>query len=1283
MNTCSDTPVSSDIVPISFETTFAQSILKGKSHTGKKHTVSFLPEEFEVIGYGGDEYSSDEEDGFFESSNDDCDIIFPDGEDEKELQKLTRINTDFNSVTANLDEKNDKKTKKIQPLELGKPLTDGEGKKQTLLVSVEPFATSQAPPKKKATLIKSAFENEDKNKPVVNNSAPYTNSIASSRKTHLFKLLDTNDAAVTQNNTTVTNRVAENNLTNLILNQALSQKGSEDKVYSSNIEVTSGDVYLEPIPSEEISPPPPAPFNSASTKEQENCTNVEVVPGEPEKPSDVVKMQVMLEDKFPTPPTPPPMQENGGDVVLHPIDVAKTIDENVEDSQTNVHVKSNLRISLDELKESPAAHRGTNRKTQITRGTILTKVHEPIRTKKFLHLSAVDITDDSTHAEKTDKHLLKDNENRLAMYKNEEVKPVDSVVSKNAKNSSDSPKTTLKESFASEVAVTMNGTESTVRENPIQLPLIINSSYSKINAATREKHDEDVRSNHSHVQNGGKPDSLDLSGTNLELESRELAGEPDGRADSDESSETTASPYVSISATSPPANPRSSFLHGFTKDKPKVAVRPTSFSLHHHSEPLTALCEQFVTEQSLSQSLDYLSTESSLKMKRQAPQPPPTPLTEPKVDHDSPDQSPQQQIYSHPQKPKKNSLSDYETKRVSLSHDNLSSDKPIPSPMVEKARKINGAATKMRFTLKKFLRFNSKDEDKPVDDAPPTPLSPKPRPEIIHPIDLNKSGVEVLRGDKTAGINNKASPTIPMDVGTPKKNGAPASGRPSKPPPPPRNPSTTVRPARPPPPETNGTVYANIGEPRQNIAPTKPQRTASIKREHSVDYEPMQNKKLSWYEKENIYEPITVTNGMFDTRLNNNHVKSFEQESKVISKPSEDTVKSNSLRLSTKENSIKVEPPFNVQNSHDSDNDVYYPYCFFSTEDNNEDDHEKRKARLRLRKGRSVVHKSLEDNYGAVIIANHEALAQVLDQLQLNPVVPPHFRSLSASSKIRWSDFSNIDITKRKILADRIFYSAEWNSHPVTLCISQLQHSPCTLPQLYTLSPITEFTDFVSAEYLTTNKILNSEQVAVAVLSSQFFDSLASYCNLKPATQTEKDIGLIVIQLVNVLKCLQTCDQIDISMQELVLCREEEGNVPRLCVAPISTDSPILKEKGKERITLCQAMVAGTEMLLPSSPLSEVLKFVLKDEHASSLSQAKALVEFWLWGPADTSLTEDRQAALQRWLDLERATVLHGLVISRNPQVSLMEHCHLMFLVRTNAKIMADSSYLLETYNKK
>ena len=35
-----------------------------------------------------------------------------------------------------------------------------------------------------------------------------------------------------------------------------------------------------------------------------------------------------------------------------------------------------------------------------------------------------------------------------------------------------------------------------------------------------------------------------------------------------------------------------------------------------------------------------------------------------------------------------------------------------------------------------------------------------------------------------------------------------------------------------------------------------------------------------------------------------------------------------------------------------------------------------------MRKGRSVVHKTIEDNYSAVVGANHEALAQVLEQVR-------------------------------------------------------------------------------------------------------------------------------------------------------------------------------------------------------------------------------------------------------------------------------------------------------------
>lgn len=50
-----------------------------------------------------------------------------------------------------------------------------------------------------------------------------------------------------------------------------------------------------------------------------------------------------------------------------------------------------------------------------------------------------------------------------------------------------------------------------------------------------------------------------------------------------------------------------------------------------------------------------------------------------------------------------------------------------------------------------------------------------------------------------------------------------------------------------------------------------------------------------------------------------------------------------------------------------------------------EDDHDwiqnGRTHKLRSRKGRSIVHKNLEDNYGAVVVANHEALAQVLENV--------------------------------------------------------------------------------------------------------------------------------------------------------------------------------------------------------------------------------------------------------------------------------------------------------------
>lgn len=79
------------------------------------------------------------------------------------------------------------------------------------------------------------------------------------------------------------------------------------------------------------------------------------------------------------------------------------------------------------------------------------------------------------------------------------------------------------------------------------------------------------------------------------------------------------------------------------------------------------------------------------------------------------------------------------------------------------------------------------------------------------------------------------------------------------------------------------------------------------------------------------------------------------------------------------------------------------------------------------------------------------------------------------------------------------------------------------------------------------------------------------------------------------------------------------------------------------------------------------------------LFQVKSVLEYALWGPSDVPLNgtnKERELALQRWLDLERATILHGLVRSR-VELSAYDECHLMFLVRSSAKIMSEASAIL------
>ncbi|PSN47609.1 hypothetical protein C0J52_04558 [Blattella germanica] len=331
--------------------------------------------------------------------------------------------------------------------------------------------------------------------------------------------------------------------------------------------------------------------------------------------------------------------------------------------------------------------------------------------------------------------------------------------------------------------------------------------------------------------------------------------------------------------------------------------------------------------------------------------------------------------------------------------------------------------------------------------------------------------------------------------------------------------------------------------------------------------------------------------------------------------------------------------------SSEAGSDIYSPYSLYSDDVGDNDSewslasgHPCKTSKLRLRKGRSVVHKSLEDNYGAVIVANHEALAQVLEQVHIGTLVPPALRGLKTALNVRWIDFS-VQEDACIVVARQAFHPAVWGSHPVTLTVTtdQSLQTPC-----------------------------------VGVLMRLQVDTITSYGlvlrNRMSDEERHRDGSFVLLQLINTLKSLQADGIEEASIGSFALCREDRDAQPRLCVL----------RGPREETSLCQCALQALDELLPSAPLTPVLRDLLQQERAVSLSQVKSVLEFSLWGPADLSLGTDREMVLQRWLDLERATILHGLVRSR-VELSALEECHLLFLVRTSAKTMCEASLLLDS----
>lgn len=430
------------------------------------------------------------------------------------------------------------------------------------------------------------------------------------------------------------------------------------------------------------------------------------------------------------------------------------------------------------------------------------------------------------------------------------------------------------------------------------------------------------------------------------------------------------------------------------------------------------------------------------------------------------------------------------------------------------------------------------------------------------------------------------------------------------------------------------------------------------------------------------------------------------------------------------------------------ESEIYSPYSFCGSEagfdvaqgDPNESyqtssRNNKTVSRLRMRKGRSVLHTCLEDNYSAVIVANHEALAQVLDQLQQPPMIPPSMRPIANCINLRFDDFIIID-SIGLVVGKSVFHQAIWqNSVCVTLVLTsdsnQMVSGVCSeLNQMSggvsgALKLITEFCDLVPNNYLPSMPTTKVQMVQATItvlpkLNVETLESMGSMIKSKALNHSlfngsvmglnnndedavsvnEKsvpfegksknglfddllcrEVGFIMLQLVNGLKMMQSkgIEDMPLSLSNIIMCRElDKETQARLCILQgLSPD--INRDEEDVMGTLCQCALKVAKEFLPETKLTPILSHLLDQERSDTLSKTKSVLEYVLWGPADVAIngkTKERETTLQRWLDLSRATALRSLA-GNKIDLTIYDECHLIFLIRSNSKTMLDASQII------
>lgn len=903
-----------------------ESIIK-KNKTKPKHTVSFTNDLTEVIGFGGEDWSESEED-FIDNFDDIRTEQVEDSssdEEDKQLKRITKSNTDFNT-TSLLEKPEIKKT--YVELQLGKPLLDSEGKKQTLKVSVTPFGHENV------KIIKTTPEK------------------------HVLKNKEVETVAKS--------KTAEN------------IEGKEKSLL------------------DEIS------------ETLENGKNpIQIVPRKKIQKEITLKISKPECDK-----------------------------ENVIQECNNNEIKKSQDITED-LRNS------SDKRINLQRTPVIKKDQE----KPVIYQSALSKIEllNNRNNQKSSKNTIT-LENKLAMNvavlkidKESNENTADLKLSNEHKTEKETKSTTENKEIIDlpEIPCNIHFNLTMFPDNKLNCKKEVES---KLNLPIKIEEATQITSNYSNI---------------IPSQTRE---QPDGRADPDDNNEPPALPLTpppSIDARS------SFLHGPVIPEKPKVPLKPTAIFIKrtsnlqnhdvdnlHKPKVLSTFCvEPKVPENITPVKLTKQNSDSSdiAKLnKRKAPQPPASEEITFSKNYDSMEAH---EMKGNEKLERASSCNPIMSDVISNSESQISLNNfPEPAPRKSLSMSIDSLAncedkkkdkSKGRFSLKKLLRmgsnkdlpktFNDSIKNEEVDGLP----SPKPRLVIVHPSELNGSKVEVVAKsqDKVDFEQEFKNTSI-----TQNKDDIYSHRTLTKPPPPPRNTNSSLRtsddlknskPVFPHPPKSAeilnkqkqlstlnknnrkvDTVYANIGEVRSALCPNKPQRTASMREREAqqlkqkIDYESIDVSKNA---SENVYDYI---NGRSSSPEYDSSPEKIIPTTKNIHIQNGLTIKS--------ESSIDVSGDyFKYQNiprsisltycGSETESEIYSPYSFYGSESEINDDEQDwivssgRTHKLRSRKGRSIVHKNLEDNYGAVVVANHEALAQVLENVRNN-------NNFNKNSTISFSD---------------------------------------------------------------------------------------------------------------------------------------------------------------------------------------------------------------------------------------------------------------------------------------